>query len=80
MFETENLTDEIIKQRRKDKSRNRKKTIKRHCCSLCGEPKRYICLDHHPRPRKGLRRIWGRIKYYSRKTYFNLLRNLKFVD
>ncbi len=80
MFETENLTDEIIEQRR-EKSRNRKRTIKRCRCKLCGEPKHYICLNHPPpRPLKGLRRILKRIKYHSRKVYFNLLKNLKFVE
>lgn len=76
MFETENLTEEVIKQRRKDKSRNRKRTIKRHCCSLCGEPKHYVCLEHHPNQRnKGFRKLWKKLRYNSKNLYFNWLKH-----
>lgn len=80
MFETENLTVEMIEQKR-EKRRNRRRTIKRHRCKACGLPKHYVCLDHlPPQPRRGLGKILQRIKYYSRKAYFNLLKNLKFVE
>ena len=79
MNEAKQLTEEqrIEKKRRKKQQR---RTIRRHCCSECGQPKHYICLEHNlPNP-KGTRlsKVPKKIRYYSRKLFFNFARNLGF--
>jgi hypothetical protein len=57
----------------------RRTKIKRHC-SICQQPKHYICLEHHnykkTEIKKFLDRPAKRIRYYSRKVYFNVARKL----
>lgn len=64
----------------KPKKRRSRKII-RHCCSQCGEPKSYVCLEHSPNlKRKGLSKVWKGIRYQFRKFYFSLAKRLNFVD
>ncbi len=85
MFETKNLSKEKIEQRRNEKislkRANRRRTIKKSCCKECGEPKHYICLKHHPNQRnKGFRKLWKKIRYNSKKLYFNLAKTLNLIE
>ena len=79
----EQIRDEIIEKRRaerKDRKRARRKTIKRHCCRQCGEPKHYICLEHnHNRKASFLKRIVRKSRRYGRKIYFMLAAKLDFT-
>ena len=65
MFETKKLTREKIEQKRAERKGirniNRKRKITRHCCSLCGEPKSYVCLGSSSEfeAGKGLSKVWG---------------------
>jgi hypothetical protein len=56
---------------------NRRKKAKA-ICKICSEPKHYVCLECHNPLKKptGLKRILKRSRYYSRKIYYNLTRNL----
>jgi hypothetical protein len=56
---------------------NRKKKAKA-TCKICGQHKHYVCLEHHNPPKKptGIKRILKRSRYYSRKIYYNLTKNL----
>lgn len=85
MFETKKLTKEKIEQRRQErravKRANQRRKITRHCCNECGQPKHYICLEHNQHLKKPfLLRLPQRIRYYSRKFYFNLVRRFGFVN
>ena len=76
MFETKKLTIEKIEQRRLErkpmKRKNRRRKITRHYCKKCGEPKHYICLEHHSVVvKKTIWRIISRPRYYARKIYFS---------
>jgi hypothetical protein len=47
-------------------------------CKICGQHKHYVCLEHHNPSKKptGIKRILKRSRYYSRKIYYNLTKNL----
>ncbi len=57
------------------------KVKKKRVCGICGKPKHTVCLNHHPFPK---RRIFGKfrkkIRYYSRKIYFDLARKSGLID
>ncbi len=85
MFETKKLSREKIEQRRLErkpiKRANRNKRIIKQCCKQCGEPKHYICLDHHTMPTPKISElILKKLRYYSRKLYFSLARKLNFAE
>jgi hypothetical protein len=63
------------------KELNRRKRAKA-TCKFCGEFKHYVCLEHHNPRRKptGIKRILKRSRYYSRKIYYNLKRNLGLLE
>ncbi len=83
MFETEELSTEKIEQSRTEgkssRTANRKKKITRHCCLECGEPKHYVCLEHHNFQKTGLQRIYAKARSGVRTVYFTLARKLNFV-
>jgi hypothetical protein len=60
---------------------NRRKKAKA-TCKICGQHKHYVCLEHHNPPKKptGIKRILKRSRYYSRKIYYNLKRNLGLLE
>jgi hypothetical protein len=51
-------------------------------CKICNQPKHFVCLDHHNQKttefKKFLKKARKRIRYYSRKIYFNVARKLGF--
>jgi len=61
--------------------RNRRKRAKA-TCKICGNHKHYVCLEHHNPPKKptGIKRILKRSRYYSRKIYYNLAKNLGLIE
>lgn len=84
MFETKNLSREMIELRRKErkpiKRANRRKNIKRSCCKECGQPKHYICLEHNSHKKLGfIKRIQKLIRYNLRKIFFNVFAKLGFI-
>lgn len=76
MIEQLNQTDdkqEARKLKRAARRKNARKKITKQCCSQCGQPKHYICLEHNPyKKRSFFKRLPSRVRYYSRKFYFNL--------
>ena len=52
---------------------NHRKKLKR-LCKTCQQPKHSICLEHHNFEKKGLSKVWKKIRYYSRKFYFTWLK------
>lgn len=58
----------------------RKRYVKRCCCKQCGKPKHYICLEHHNYKKTGIKRLLNRIRYYSKKFFFNLAGRLRLVE
>jgi hypothetical protein len=64
---------EIVKARRAERRKNRKRKIVRHCCQECGQPKHYICLQHNQQIKPPIFKvILKRFRYYSKKFYFNV--------
>jgi hypothetical protein len=59
---------------------NRRRKAKSHC-EICQRPKYYICLEHHQLKKTEVEKfVEGparRIRYYSRKIYFNVARKLR---
>lgn len=49
-------------------------------CKICNQPKHYVCPKHHNFKKKGIWKILGIIKRYSRKFYFYLARKLRLVE
>jgi hypothetical protein len=51
-------------------------------CGICGQYKHYVCLErHNPRKKQtGFKRILKRSRYYSRKIYYNLAKNLGLLE
>jgi hypothetical protein len=62
---------------------NRRKRAK-SLCPICKQSKHYICLEHHDRKKtafeKFIERPGKRIRYYSRKVYFNVARKFGFEE
>jgi hypothetical protein len=60
---------------------NRRKRANSHC-RICNQPKHFVCLDHNDYKttefEKFLKKPRKRIRYYSRKIYFNVARKLGF--
>jgi hypothetical protein len=58
---------------------NRRRKAKSHC-EICHRPRQYICPEQHNLKKteiqKFLKRPGRRIRYYSRKIYFNVARKL----
>jgi hypothetical protein len=58
---------------------NRRRKANSHC-RICNQPKHFVCLEHHDYKmtefEKILKKPRQRIRYYSRKIYFNVARNL----
>ncbi len=57
-----------------EKPRNKNK------CQICGQPKHRVCPKHHNFPKKGFSKVLKKLRYYSRKFYFNLARKLNLVE
>jgi uncharacterized protein YfbU (UPF0304 family) len=77
------ITDkrEIKKAERAARRKNRKKKIVRACCKDCGQPKHYICLEHNQYKRRTIfQTLRKRVRYYSRKLYFNFGKKLGFAE
>lgn len=76
LSETEQLREEKIAARRK----KRKRYVKRCRCRECGQPKHYICLEHHPRRKTGIKKLLHQIRYQSKKLLFNLAEGLGLIE
>jgi hypothetical protein len=60
---------------------HRKKVKKQRLCNHCGRHKQTICVYHHKLPNPNvLDLIYRRLRYYSRKLYFNSAKKLGFVE
>ncbi len=52
---------------------------KRKGCKTCGQPKHSVCFNHSPLPNPKISTlILKKVKFFSRKFYFNLIKNLGF--
>jgi Bacterial EndoU nuclease len=57
-----------------EQSEKRNKVKKRNC-SICGKPKHKVCVTHNNIPRPKVHSfIWKRIKFHTRKFYFDAFR------
>jgi hypothetical protein len=65
---------------KKDLELEAKKPSHKRICKICGQPKHRVCFEHHNFPKKGFSKVLKKIRYYSRKLYFNLARKLKLVE
>jgi uncharacterized protein YuzE len=80
LLEQITLVEEITKTERAARRKNRKRKIVRHCCKVCGQPKNYICLKHNDQIKPTIHKlIPKKLRYYSKKLYFNVARKLGFV-
>ncbi len=59
--------------------RKRRNHSKRHC-EQCGQPKHYVCQEHHNFQKKGLKKIYAKIRRRVRKFYFGLSEKFKFAN
>jgi hypothetical protein len=67
------VKEEIVKARRAERRKNRKRKIVRHCCPKCGQPKHYICLQHNQQIKPPIFKvILKRFRYYTKKFYYNV--------
>lgn len=64
----------------KEKKTKRKRYVKRCRCKKCGKPKHYICLEHHPHRKTGVKRLLHKIRYNSKRLYFYMAKKLNLVE
>jgi hypothetical protein len=71
----------IVKTRRAAQRKRRRRTIKRSCCSQCGQPKHYICLEHHRQKKRAFfKRFPNRLRYHTKKFCFKLAEKLGLIQ
>ncbi len=75
------VEEEIVKTRRAAQRKRRRRTIKRVCCSQCGQPKHYICLEHNTQIKQTIfKRFPNRLRYHTKKFCFNLAEKLGLIQ
>jgi hypothetical protein len=78
------LTRETIERRRAERkvlrNKNRRRTIRKACCKECGQPKHYVCLEHHQFPNKGFKRFHKKVRQFARKMKFILAKSLNLLN
>ncbi|MDQ2747818.1 MAG: hypothetical protein M3T96_11235 [Acidobacteriota bacterium] len=72
--------EQLRKETRAARRKRRRGYLKKLCCKQCGEPKHYVCLEHHNFKKKGLEKLYSKFNRYARKFYFNLKKRLNFVE
>ena len=75
-------TEQIRKEERAVRRRNRNRKITRGCCQFCGQDKHYICLQHnshHLSKESFFKRLFRKRRYYTRKLIFTLAEKFGFV-
>jgi hypothetical protein len=75
------VEEEIVKARRAAQRKRRRRTIKRVCCSQCGQPKHYICLEHNTQIKQTIfKRFPNRLRYHTKKFCFKLAEKLGLIQ
>lgn len=73
--------EQMRKEKRAARKKRQRRTLKRHCCEMCGQPKHYICLEHNQNRKESfLKRLFRKRRYYVRKVYFSLAAKLGFIE
>lgn len=72
--------EQLREEKRAARRGNRKRYLKRSRCRECGQPKKYICLEHHPHRKTGVKRLLHKIRYYSKRLYFYIAKKLNLVE
>lgn len=60
--------------------KKRKRKSSNQFCHQCGKPKHFVCSEHHYFQKKGLKKIYAKIRRNVRKFYFSFMKRLKFVE
>lgn len=70
---------QLRKEKRAARRKRRRRYIRKGCCSQCGQPKHYICLEHNQHRHFGesfFKRLFRKRRYYARKLLFTLAEKL----